>query len=628
MMLKRLQFTFILLLLYIPLKAQKNNLTNDHPDFVDYTCIAQLHELVFLHLDRSSIVVGEQLYFKAYIISKIKSQDNKSKILYIELVDHNNKIKANSRSNIDNGICESSITIPDSLTSGMYKIFAYTNLMRNFPSSSYLRTALIIIGLKNDARNKLNDRINNLDSSNIKNIFNNQTNAAFEDTELSNKISLDCKADKQVYYRKEKVTLSLNLKDISSKPLNGSFSISVSEKLPEKYSDLNPDIATALKIYANHNQSSDNFCNTPFQDIHTAAKEYYKWLELAKTNKNIAFSYKSENVDFLLEGTVFDKASRKPVAGKVVLLSTPDSLANLKYSITDSSGKFLIALDKFFDNKKLILNINNDNNLRESYIILENKQISDSANTFEELKTDSITNEFLFKCKKIALINKIYKCTNDQKQSKQQMNSINNFYGKPEYTVRLSDFIELDDFIDISKNILPGVRFRKTKDKYSIVLRDIKINHELWPENCLVLLNNIPFYDYDYLSSLGSKQIERIEVNGKHICYGNLDFYGILSVYTKDKILITNKQSLIFDNKVENPSLKTYEINDSDEKHSFKMPILKQVLFWKPDITFDSTGYAKFEFYTSDLAAEYMVDFEGLTTNGIPVAKKITFVVK
>jgi hypothetical protein len=141
------------------------------------------------------------------------------------------------------------------------------------------------------------------------------------------------------------------------------------------------------------------------------------------------------------------------------------------------------------------------------------------------------------------------------------------------------------------------------------------------------LLNNIPFYDYDYLSTLGSNQIDRIEVNCEHIAYGNIEFYGILSIHTKDRILIPNKQALIYDNKVENSSNQILQ-NDTSGTKLKQMPSFKQSLFWKPDLVLDKAGKVKLEFFTSDLAAEYIVDFEGITDNGTPVAKKIKFVVQ
>ena len=625
-MIKRiLQLLCIILLFCVSLKAQPGFKKEETSDFVNYNCIDQLHEEVYLHLNRWSIVVGERLYFKAYLIHKNISIKNSSKVLYIEIFDNHNKLKAFGRSNIDSGFCISSILIPDSLKTGLYKIIAYTNLMRNFPASSFLHSSLIIIGMKNEPTN--NALLNYTpDSINNQYQLTTQPDQTLSRSKISN-MFLNGKVDKQVYNRKEKVVLTLDLKDADSKPLNGNFSVSVFEKLPESYLNLNNDISLVNSVLSGDRNTRINISDNAYKELLFNNNEYSKWLEKVK-NHVISFQHKSETKGFLFEGTLFEKTSQKAEPGKTIFLSTPGSYANLKYSTTDSSGKFIFALDKIYDNCKLIMNINGNIESKDYYYVLENKQIIDSSINYEAFKIDDLMKEFIQKSKKLAVINKVYYKSNGLKTDNKINNSHNHFYGKPVYSVLLSEYIELDDFTDISKNLLPGVKFKKKKDKYSVAIRNILTNQDYPDQNCLVLLNNIPFYDYDYLSTLGSNQIDRIDVDCRHLAYGNLDFYGILSVYTKDKVMISNRQALIYENKVENLPIAHVAEKETDNIDLAKLPDFKQVLFWKPDLALDVNGNAKLEFNTSDLATEYIIDVEGLTDNGIPVSKKILFKVQ
>jgi hypothetical protein len=438
---------------------------------------------------------------------------------------------------------------------------------------------------------------------------------------------LNGKIEKQVYNRKEKVIIDLDLKDSNSKPINGNFSISVSEKIPGKYSNLNPDMSSVMRVITGDNSLVLNNADKRCKELSLNMEAYKKWLEKAKTG-SISFPYSSEDRCFLLEGNIYEKSSRNTEAGKIIFLSTPDSFANLKYSISDSNGRFIFALDKSYDNKKLILNINSVNDPKEYFMVLENKQMIDSTNNYEDFEADNRMTEFINKSKKLAIVNKVYYKTNGLKTNSGYKNNFFHFYGSPDNSVRLSDFIELEDFKDISKNILPGVKFKKKKDRYVIAVRNIFTNSDYLTDNCLVLLNNIPFYDYEYLSTMGSNQIEHIDVVYRHIAYGNIDFTGILSVYTKDKVLISNRQSIIYENKVENSAFLNNIEKSITNDDFMKLPTFKQVLFWKPDLTFNASGNARLEFYTSDLATEYIVDIEGLTEKGFPVSKKMTFKVK
>jgi hypothetical protein len=599
------------------LNAQADSKNVINSNYIDNKCLDQFREDVYLHLSRWSIVAGERLYFKAYILGKNIIVQNSSKVLYIEILDEHNKLKANYRSNIDSGICISSISIPDSLKTGLYKILAYTNLMRNFPASSIIPSSIIIIGMRNNpahiATSSLSpDSISKTTNEPDQNISQNRNPA----------LLLNGSLDKKGYNKREKVALNLNFKDADGNPLIGSYSVSVFEKLPENYSNLNHDISIVNSILTSDATANIKLSNNELKEFMLRKSKYIEWLEKVK-KESITFPFKTENRSYLLEGVLRDKSSQKVVPGKIIFLSTPDSLANLKYSVTDSLGRFIFALDRRYDNRKVFLNIQENSDSKECIYVLDNKQLIDSLNSSDNLALDSLMNEYILKSKKIALINKVYHKYESMRLLSLPINRYNHFYGNPDYSIRLSDYTELDDFNDICKNILPEIAFRKKNDNYEIYSGTVLFQR--FPnQNCLVMLNNIPFYNYNYLSTLGSRQIDQIDVKYNYSVYGNLNLPGILSIYTKDKIIISNKNSIIFDNKVESISFNN-ETNTNDVE---KTPVFKQLLYWNPELVFDINGQAKLEFNTTDLKTEYYIDIEGLTNKGIPVSKRFLFKVQ
>ncbi len=102
----------------------------------------------------------------------------------------------------------------------------------------------------------------------------------------------------------------------------------------------------------------------------------------------------------------------------------------------------------------------------------------------------------------------------------------------PDATIYLSDYDELEDFKEIVRNILPGVFYNRSENKVRVIDRGTQT---LWPNEALVLLNNIPFPDPAFIAKLGSKQIKKIDLKKNHIIYGNIDLYGILSITTNQK---------------------------------------------------------------------------------------------
>ncbi len=90
-------------------------------------------EKIHLQLDKPYFVAREDIWIKAYVVTAERNMPSDwSKILYIDLISPENKVAKKITLTIDSGRAYGQLTIPDSLTTGNYRIRAYTNYMRNF----------------------------------------------------------------------------------------------------------------------------------------------------------------------------------------------------------------------------------------------------------------------------------------------------------------------------------------------------------------------------------------------------------------------------------------------------------------------------------------------------------------
>lgn len=90
-------------------------------------------EKVYLHLDNNAYFMGENVYFKAYVVraSSLKLTDM-SKVLYVELLDdHGNTIERKNYE-IDQGQASGSIPLSGIIHGGYYEIRAFTRAMLNW----------------------------------------------------------------------------------------------------------------------------------------------------------------------------------------------------------------------------------------------------------------------------------------------------------------------------------------------------------------------------------------------------------------------------------------------------------------------------------------------------------------
>ncbi|HEY0898457.1 MAG TPA: TonB-dependent receptor, partial [Sphingobacteriaceae bacterium] len=109
-------------------------------------------EKVHLHLDKPYYAIGDNIWFKAYVVNGAKNQlSTLSKILYVELINEKDSVKQSARLQLRSGLAWGDFKLSDSLREGNYRIRAYTTWMRNF-TEDYFFDKTITIGnaLSND----------------------------------------------------------------------------------------------------------------------------------------------------------------------------------------------------------------------------------------------------------------------------------------------------------------------------------------------------------------------------------------------------------------------------------------------------------------------------------------------
>jgi hypothetical protein len=120
--------------------------------FLKY-CQAVPREEVFIHSDREEYIAGENLWFNIYLTDRqsIKPSLN-SKIVYFELLNSVNKPVVQKRIWIEKGIGPGQVILPDTLSTGLYRVRAYTSWMKNFlPDNCFMKTIKIYNALNTTA---------------------------------------------------------------------------------------------------------------------------------------------------------------------------------------------------------------------------------------------------------------------------------------------------------------------------------------------------------------------------------------------------------------------------------------------------------------------------------------------
>ena len=106
----------------------------------------QMIEKVYIHTDRNCYYPGNDIWFKAYLISgSDRSLSSHSNNLHVELISPNSKIIISRVICIEKGLGNGDMELPGNLKPGRYRLRAYTNYMRNFGDQLFFNKEIIVI---------------------------------------------------------------------------------------------------------------------------------------------------------------------------------------------------------------------------------------------------------------------------------------------------------------------------------------------------------------------------------------------------------------------------------------------------------------------------------------------------
>jgi hypothetical protein len=332
-----------------------------------------------------------------------------------------------------------------------------------------------------------------------------------------------------------------------------------------------------------------------------------------------------ENQGLILSGTVRYQITRNPVPNALVLMASPDSISDLEYCFTDDEGRFHFLVDRFYDQKSIILQAFNMEGEEDfsPVISIDDKNGRSYSFPTEKIRISGKEQKYLEQVQKIRLINTIYASSDTTLKARKpnlKKPKKESFYGRPDHTIYPEEFIDLPDFASIARNIIPWVQFRKKGSKYELRLFTGETHYNTPPDK-LIMLNGIPFDNLDHLATLGSKDIDRIEIINTPYYYGDLSYRGIVSIFTKDNKLPGSwleNNALVYKNKTVpfNSSTNPTETNDMND---FRIPDLRQNLYWNPNLKLKAGGKKQILFRTSDLKSDYTIKIQGITNRGIPI---------
>lgn len=346
------------------------------------------------------------------------------------------------------------------------------------------------------------------------------------------------------------------------------------------------------------------------------------------------FSYQEKSIvwlpetrDLTISGLVRYKNSSEPAQNILVFASVVDEQPQLHINKTEIDGSFVFNLPNLSEAKNIYLSVRTP--IADQFEILLNNDFSNDFASVEvmEFKIDTSIQQLLSEMFTNRQISKVY----PQFPVTMQVNKDIDFhlFGKPDYTVVLDDYIDLDSFEEVFREIIPFVKLKKSKNQHYFEVLDNK--RGIIYNDPLVMLDEIPVFDINSLLKINPKSIDKVEVIVNPYVYGDQTFNGIIFIHTNTKNFgsITLPNSSVF---VEYQTIMpqtNFKFRDftSSSDSSARIPDYRTTLFWNPWFTIDPKG-STIEFSASDHESAYELIITKLTNLGPMIIGSVSFDVK
>ncbi len=527
---------------------------------------------VALDIDRSSYIAGEPVLFNVFVYSELIERVPLGDDIYVDLVDQNGNWIIGTIARETNGTCFGTLNIPDSVSSGFYNIRAYTNYpnMDNY----YCGREVYIF-----------------------NRFGDKNPIQLTDTSL----------------------LAINSKQLGLISANNEVARrnKVSVKIDNSLSDSIFGTVRVIKRNQWENKKSPYYGQVSSRQI--------------TDENNSIMPYNG----LFISGKVTD-ANGHPISGCIVLLSSVDSLIRLKYDVTDQNGSFGVQYNKYYGKLNIIASAFEPLNMMPIYDaqITIDEQFTKTIESKTNLEKDySMTIDSLELNK--SIIAKAYEFASysiDTQPMRPTLFYDNYFIGKTlAHTVNTDDYLELNNFTEITRELLSYVKIRNRQGKPEArVVTNVGTTTPIVADNPLILVDAVQLTDLSKIIDWGTKKIKRVDTQTRQRNYGNVIFKnGIVMIWTRNFNFWAEENlprgTYMFSiNSFQQPIVQQ---KDKPHNNADRVPQIQPCIYWNPNITIAPNQNNEFEITASDEKGDFVIELFTIDKKGnyITDYKFITF---
>lgn len=473
--------------------------------------------------------------------------------------------------------------------------------------------------------------------------------------QLDNNLKISIQPDKNIYKKREPVSMKLSLYGDSVKQHEAFLSLTAAESnltdntlgYPSSITSwflLESDIRGPVEepSYYFDPSNQDRIKDLDLL-LRTQGWRDFEW----KYNNNVGYT---REVGFTISGKLRKNMVDKPIPNAKVNIGIFKSDNNILMTVpTDSSGKFRLEGVDLTGEAQLAVTAVGKKGQIQGLLLLDSIRYSPAL-----MPSHTATNYFELK-ENVNTLEQEYEVIYNIKEKFRLSDTINlggvtiiskkpldlqtvklensrALYGSPDNELLVTPQLQAyHDPIEMMQGKFPGVDIRKNPSGYTINIRGTHtINGNTQP---LFLIDGIKS-DMDAIMGLPIQFIDRIDVlksAGSTALYGMQGTNGVISIITKTAEALTPYIPIDYSKNVKISGYDAPRIFYSPQytpKSESYNPDLRTTLLWKPDISLRSGEDLLIKYFNGDNSSDIKIIVEGITSTGIPITGKTEYIVK
>lgn len=487
---------------------------------------------------------------------------------------------------------------------------------------------------------------------------------------LNRQLNLKVTSDKASYKNREKVTVNLEATDADGKPVEGNFSVAVtdaSQVIPDPHQE---NLMTYLLLSSDvSNLAGTDYYPSLRGNIEQPA--YYFDKENQNANRHLdillmtqgwrrfiwrdLMSGEEAKISYLLEtGLEVSGKALKPngkIAGNVTLtmmLKNDKTTPKFQMSKTDSLGNYgFYGLD-FFDSTQVLLQGMKQNGGKNLEVTIDPQKPAPKVRIVKipynpmEFNSQDLT-EFLKKTNEAIELEKKLKLNKDQmlqevvvKAKKYEEPDSRKIYGRASNSIKVDNILcsGATNVFQMIQGRIPGVQVSPDgQGGYRVIIRGISTI--LGSSDPLFLLDGMPVESSTF-SSINPCDVDAIDVlkGADAGVFGSQAANGVVAILTKrgggnydnskDPTSGLTFQKRMGYNVPREFYAPKYDVNIPDHVR----PDFRSTLHWQPNVRTDANGKASVSYWNTDAKATIRIIAEGVSTQGFVGVGKAKYGVK